>query len=50
MIKGMAPDVRLSQIYRGVIPFVIAQLLLIGLVFLLPDIALWLPETARAFR
>lgn len=50
VIKGMAPDVRLSQIYRGVIPFVIAQLLLIGLVFLIPDIALWLPETARAFR
>jgi C4-dicarboxylate transporter DctM subunit len=46
----MAPDVRLSSIYKGVIPFVIAQLVLIVLVFFIPDIALWLPETARAFR
>lgn len=50
VIKGMAPDVRLSSIYKGVIPFVIAQLILIVLVFFNPDIALWLPETARAFR
>jgi C4-dicarboxylate transporter DctM subunit len=50
VIKGMAPDVRLSSIYKGVIPFVIAQLVLIVLVFFIPDIALWLPETARAFR
>ena len=50
VIKGMAPDIRLSSIYKGVIPFVIAQLVLIVLVFFIPDIALWLPETARAFR
>ncbi len=50
VIKGMVPDVKLSSIYLGVIPFVIAQFVLIILVFLIPDIALWLPETARAFR
>ncbi len=50
VIKGMVPEVKLSSIYKGVIPFVLAQLVLIVLVFLIPDIALWLPETARAFR
>ncbi|PCI04574.1 MAG: C4-dicarboxylate ABC transporter permease [Hyphomicrobiales bacterium] len=50
VIKGMAPDVKLSSIYKGVMPFVIAQLILILIVFLLPEIILWLPETARAFR
>ena len=50
VIKGMVPDVKLSSIYLGVIPFVIAQFVLIVLVFLIPDIALWLPETAKAFR
>jgi C4-dicarboxylate transporter DctM subunit len=50
VIKGMVPDVKLSSIYRGVIPFVIAQLVLIVMVFVIPDIALWLPETARSFR
>lgn len=50
VIKGMVPDVKLSSIYKGVIPFVIAQLVLIVMVFLIPDIALWLPESARSFR
>ncbi|MFK7835042.1 MAG: TRAP transporter large permease [Sulfitobacter sp.] len=50
VIKGMVPDVKLSSIYKGVIPFVIAQFVLIILVFVIPDIALWLPETAKAFR
>lgn len=50
VIKGMAPNVRLGAIYAGVIPFVIAQLILIAAVVLIPDIALLLPETAKAFR
>ncbi|MBX2838158.1 MAG: TRAP transporter large permease [Gammaproteobacteria bacterium] len=50
VIKGMAPEAKLSQIYVGVLPFVVAQLLLIIAVFLFPQIALWLPETASAFR
>ncbi|MFK7874592.1 MAG: TRAP transporter large permease [Paracoccaceae bacterium] len=50
VIKGMVPDVKLSAIYKGVIPFVIAQFVLIIMVFLIPGIALWLPETASAFR
>lgn len=50
VIKGMAPNVKLSEIYIGVMPFVIAQLLLILAVFFIPDIALWLPETAKVFR
>lgn len=50
VIKGMAPRVSLGSIYLGVLPFVIAQLILVALVFLVPQIALWLPETAAAFR
>lgn len=50
VIKGMAKDVKLSAIYAGVIPFVIAQIILIIAVFLIPDIALYLPETAKAWR
>jgi tripartite ATP-independent transporter DctM subunit len=50
VIKGMSQSVPLVAIYKGVLPFVIGQVLLIIAVFLIPDIALWLPETARAFR
>jgi C4-dicarboxylate transporter DctM subunit len=50
VIKGMAQSVLLVSIYKGVLPFVIGQVVLIIAVFLIPEIALWLPETARAFR
>ncbi|MBR9769207.1 MAG: TRAP transporter large permease [Rhodobacteraceae bacterium] len=50
VIKGMAQSVPLVSIYKGVLPFVIGQMVLIIAVFLIPEIALWLPETARAFR
>ena len=50
VIKGMAQSVPLVSIYKGVLPFVIGQVVLIIAVFLIPEIALWLPETARAFR
>ena len=45
IIKGMAPDVTLAQLYRGVVPFVIAQIVLIALMILFPAIATWLPGT-----
>jgi tripartite ATP-independent transporter DctM subunit len=45
IIKGMAPEVPLSKIYKGVLPFVIAQILLIGLILAFPKIATWLPST-----
>ena len=50
VIKGMVPEVRLPAIYRGILPFVVAQILLLLTIFLAPQIALWLPETARALR
>ncbi len=45
VIKGMAPEVPLGDIYRGVLPFVIAQILLIALIVIFPTIATWLPST-----
>lgn len=43
-LRGVAPDsVRTSQIYRGVIPFVIIQILALFIVAQFPGIATWLP-------
>ena len=43
-LKGIAPrEVNLMSIYRGIIPFVILQLLALILVISVPSIALWLP-------
>ena len=44
-MKGVAPpEVRIQQIYRGIIPFVMLQLTELGLVMTFPNIALWLPR------
>ncbi|MBP10554.1 MAG: C4-dicarboxylate ABC transporter [Acidiferrobacteraceae bacterium] len=44
-VKGVSPEsVTMSQIYVGIIPFVILQLTCVGLVMAFPDIAMWLPH------
>ncbi|MDH4247466.1 MAG: TRAP transporter large permease subunit, partial [Deltaproteobacteria bacterium] len=43
VIQAQAPDVRLRNIYLGILPFLIAPVILIGLLFLFPQIALWFP-------
>ncbi len=46
-MKGVAPPhIRIGEIYRGIIPFVMLQLLGLGLVIGFPEIALWLPAQA----
>ena len=43
-LKGIAPrEVNLMSIYRGIIPFVILQVLCLIMVIMFPAIALWLP-------
>jgi tripartite ATP-independent transporter DctM subunit len=42
-LKGIAPkEVKIQSIYRGIIPFVIIQLIGLVLVMLFPQLALWL--------
>jgi tripartite ATP-independent transporter DctM subunit len=44
-LKGTAPpEVRLQDIYRGIVPFVLLQLTGLGLLMAFPSIALWLPR------
>jgi tripartite ATP-independent transporter DctM subunit len=40
------PGTRTSQVYKGVIPFVGLQLLAVGLLWMFPELALWLPSTS----
>ncbi|MDA9619309.1 TRAP transporter large permease subunit, partial [Alphaproteobacteria bacterium] len=45
-MKGVAPSsVRMMEIYKGVIPYILIQLTGLLLVILFPAIALWLPNT-----
>ena len=43
VIRTAAPEIRLVDMYRGVVPFLIALCLLIALLMMFPQIALWLP-------
>jgi tripartite ATP-independent transporter DctM subunit len=44
-LRGVAPtEVRTTQIYRGVMPFVFLQLLMLGLLAVWPELATWLPD------
>ena len=44
-LKGVCPPgVTLIDIYRGVIPFIILQLVALALVFLFPELVTWLPS------
>jgi tripartite ATP-independent transporter DctM subunit len=44
-LKGVAPpEVNIKDIYLGVLPFIALQLCALGVLFLYPQIALWLPK------
>ena len=46
-IKGVAPpEIKVTDIYRGVAPFIVIQLVALAIVFLVPEIATWLPSVA----
>ena len=44
-LQGVAPpEVEMTDIYRGVIPFIVIQVVVLGLVAVFPGIATWLPN------
>ncbi len=49
-LRGVAPDsIATGQIYRGVLPFIALQLLMLGVLALWPGLATWLPERMFGF-
>ena len=45
-LRGVAPpEIATSSIYKGVIPFIVIQLLMLALLVLWPELATWLPTT-----
>jgi tripartite ATP-independent transporter DctM subunit len=44
-LRGVAPpEITTGDIYRGIVPFVLMQVLALVLVFMFPQLALWLPK------
>jgi len=44
VIQAQAPDVKITAIYRGIVPFLVAPFVLVAMLFVWPDLALWLPR------
>ena len=47
VVQSQNPDVPLQKIFRGVLPFLYADCLLLLALVIFPSIALWLPSTMR---
>lgn len=45
IIKNINPDIKLSTVMKGVVPFIIADIIKIILLVAFPALALWLPST-----
>jgi TRAP-type C4-dicarboxylate transport system permease large subunit len=43
VIRAQLPDVSLGTMFRGIVPFLAADAILIALLLIFPGIALWLP-------
>lgn len=50
-LKAAAPpEIRMPQIYRGILPFVAIQLVALALMMLFPQLTLWLPDMMDALQ
>lgn len=49
-LRGIAPpEIKLTEMYRGVLPFIIIQLIGLLIIMAFPETALWLPERLLGF-
>ncbi len=48
VLHGLAPQISLKTIYRGVMPFILADLLLLAMLASFPAITLWLPTLLKS--
>jgi len=46
VLYGIAGNIPMRTIFRGIMPFLVAELLCVALLVLFPDLVLWLPRVA----
>jgi tripartite ATP-independent transporter DctM subunit len=50
-LRGISPpEIRLTDMYKGVIPFIVLQVICLGIVATFPQTVLWLPTQLLGFR
>ncbi|MFT6775534.1 MAG: tripartite ATP-independent transporter DctM subunit [Paracoccaceae bacterium] len=48
VVNGVRPDISLSQVFRGIALFFVADVITIGVLLAFPEIVTWLPEYVRS--
>ena len=46
-MRRVAPEVPMEEIFKGVFPFVVGELVVLALLIAFPELALWLVERMR---
>jgi len=47
IINAMRPDIPLQKLYKSIVPFIVADLVVLALLTIFPSLALWLPSVLR---
>jgi TRAP-type mannitol/chloroaromatic compound transport system permease large subunit len=47
VIQAQHPDIPVARIYLGTLPFLVADLVLVGLLIMLPGMVSWLPSALK---
>lgn len=48
LVSGVVKEAKVEQVFRGVVPFIVAELCVVLLIVLVPDLVTWLPELASS--
>ncbi len=48
LISGVVKEAKVEHVFRGVLPFIFAELCVVLLIVLVPDLVTWLPELASS--
>lgn len=47
-LKGVAPpEINTGHLYRGIVPFIVIQLVMLALLIFFPEMVTWLPKALR---
>ena len=44
VIHGIADNVGMGQVFKGILPFIVVEILVIALLTIFPEIVMWLPD------
>lgn len=48
LVSGVVKEAKVEQVFRGVLPFIFAELCVVLLIVLVPDLVTWLPDLASS--